>query len=175
LSLLDDPYLPTDSTAFYPKGIPILSFFTGSHEDYNRPSDDPDTLDYTGMRRIAAFGAAIVNDIVSNDVRPDYAEVQVTTNAGGSRDSLRAYLGTIPDYTTDLPGVAISGVRGGGPADKAGMQGGDVIVAFAGQTITNIYDYTYSLDAIKIGEPVDVVVLRDGERTTLRIVPEARP
>ena len=175
LSLLDDPYLPTDSTAFYPKGIPILSFFTGSHEDYNRPSDDPDTLDYTGMRRIAAFGAAIVNDIVSNDVRPDYAEVQVTTNAGGSRDSLRAYLGTIPDYTTDLAGVKISGVRSGGPADKAGMQGGDVIVAFAGQTITNIYDYTYALDAIKIGEPVDVVVLRDGEKVTLRIVPEARP
>ena len=175
LSLLDDPYLPTDSTAFYPKGIPILSFFTCSHEDYNRPTDDPDTLDYAGMRRIAAFGAAIVNDIVLNDQRPDYAEVQVTTSAGGNRDSLRAYLGTIPDYTTDLAGVKISGVRGGGPADKAGMQGGDVIVEFAGATVTNIYDYTYALDAIKIGEPVDVVVLRDGEKVTLRIVPEARP
>ncbi|MYF30703.1 MAG: M20/M25/M40 family metallo-hydrolase, partial [Gammaproteobacteria bacterium] len=175
LSLLDDPYLPTDSTAFYPKGIPILSFFTCSHEDYNRPTDDPDTLDYAGMRRIAAFGAAIVNDIVLNDQRPDYAEVQVTTSAGGNRDSLRAYLGTIPDYTTDLAGVKISGVRGGGPADKAGMQGGDVIVEFAGATVTNIYDYTYALDAIKIGEPVDVVVLRDGEKVTLRIVPAAGP
>ena len=175
LSLLEDPYLPTDSTAFYPKGIPILSFFTGSHEDYNRPTDDPDTLDYQGMRRIAAFGAAIVNDVVSNDERPDYAEVQVATSAGGNRDSLRAYLGTIPDYTTDLAGVKISGVRGGGPADKSGMLGGDVIVEFAGATIANIYDYTYALDAIKIGEPVDVVVLREGDRVTLRIVPEARP
>ncbi len=175
LSLLDDPYLPTDSTAFYPKGIPILSFFTGSHEDYNRPTDDPDTLDYQGMRRIAEFGAAIVNDVLSNEVRPDYAEVETTTNAGGNRDSLRAYLGTIPDYTTDLAGVKISGVRSSGPADKAGMQGGDVIVGFAGQTITNIYDYTYALDATKVGEPVDVVVLRDGERVTLRVVPEARP
>ena len=175
LSLLDDPYLPTDSTAFYPKGIPILSFFTGSHEDYNRPTDDPDTLDYAGMRRITDFGAAIVNDVVSNDHRPEYAEVEVATAPGGNRDSLRAYLGTIPDYATDLAGVKISGVRGGGPADKAGMQGDDVIVEFAGQTIRNIYDYTYALDAIKIGEPVDVVVLRDGKRTTLRIVPEARP
>ena len=71
--------------------------------------------------------------------------------------------------------MKISGVRGGGPADKAGMQGGDVIVEFAGATIANIYDYTYALDAIKIGEPVDVVVLREGDRVTLRIVPEARP
>ena len=176
LSLLDDPYLPTDSTAFYPKGIPILSFFTGSHEDYNRPTDDPDTLDYQGMTRIAEFGTAIVNDVVSNDERPDYVEVQVSAPAGGGdRDSLRAYLGTIPDYTTDIAGVAISGVRGDGPADKAGMRGGDVIVEFAGQRIANIYEYTYALDAVKIGEPMEVVVLRDGDRVTLRIVPEARP
>ena len=175
LSLLDDPYLPTDSTAFYPKGIPILSFFTGSHEDYNRPTDDPDTLHYPGMRRIAEFAAAIVNDVVSRAERPDYAEVQVATAAGGNRDSLRAYLGTIPDYTTDLAGVKLSGVRGGGPADKAGVQGGDVIVEFGGQRIANIYDYTYALDAVKIGEPVDVAVLRDGERVELTIVPEARP
>ena len=100
----------------------------GSHADYDRPTDDPDTLDYPGMWRIADFDAAIVNDIVSGKARPDYAEVQVTTAAGGNRDSLRAYLGTIPDYTTDLAGVRISGVRGGGPADKAGMEGGDVIV-----------------------------------------------
>ena len=175
LSLLDDPYLPTDSTAFYPKGIPILSFFTGSHEDYNRPTDDPDALDYPGMRRIAEFGAALVDDVASNAERPDYAAVQVTTSAGGNRDNLRAYLGTIPDYTTDLAGVKLSGVRGGGPADKAGMRGGDVIVEFAGQRIANIYDYTYALDAVKIGEPVAVVVSRDGDRVMLRIVPEARP
>ena len=174
LSLLDDPYLPTDSTAFYPKGIPILSFFTGSHEHYNRPTDDPETLDYEGMARISALGAAIVKDVLAGE-RLDYAEVESTSTGGGDRESLRAYLGTIPDYATDLAGVKISGVRSGGPADKGGMRGGDVIVEFAGQKIANIYDYTYALDAVKIGEPVDVVVLRAGERVTLRIVPEARP
>ena len=175
LALLDDPYLPTDSTAFYPKGIPILSFFTGSHEDYNRPTDDPETLDYEGMVRIAALGTAIVQDMVSAAERPDYREVQNAAPAGGGRDTLRAYVGTIPDYATDIAGVKISGVRGGGPADKAGMQGGDVIVEFAGNAIANIYDYTYALDAVKIGEPVEVAVLRDGEQVTLTIVPEARP
>ena len=175
LALLDDPYLPTDSTAFYPKGIPILSFFTGSHEDYNRPTDDPETLDYEGMARIAALGTAIVQDVVSAAERPDYLEVQNTAPAGGGRDTLRAYVGTIPDYATDIAGVKISGVRGGGPADRAGMQGGDVIVEFAGNAIANIYDYTYALDAVKIGEPVEVTVLRDGKQVTLTIVPEARP
>ena len=175
LALLDDPYLPTDSTAFYPKGVPILSFFTGSHENYNRPTDDAATLDYAGMARIAAFGGAILKDVVATAERPDYAEVQDTTSAGGDRDVMRAYLGTIPDYTTDLAGVKISGVRGGGPADKAGMRGGDVIVEFDGNAIANIYDYTYALDAVKIGEPVAVVVVRGTERVTLHVVPEARP
>ena len=175
LALLDDPYLPTDSTAFYPKGVPILSFFTGSHEDYNRPTDDAETLDYAGMARIAAFGTTILKDVVAARERPAYVEVQNTTPGGGDRDTLRAYLGTIPDYATDLAGVKISSVRGGGPADKAGMRGGDVIVEFAGNAIANIYDYTYALDAVKIGEPVAVVVMRGTERVTLHVVPEARP
>ena len=71
--------------------------------------------------------------------------------------------------------MKISGVRGGGPADKAGMLSGDIIVEFAGKAIANIYDYTYALDAVKIGEPVEVVVMRGTERVTLHVVPEARP
>ena len=73
-----------------------------------------------------------------------------------------------------MKGVKLSGVRAGGPADKAGLKGGDVIVEFAGQKIANIYDYTYALDAVKIGQPVEIVVVRDGQRVTLKITPEAR-
>jgi S1-C subfamily serine protease len=73
-----------------------------------------------------------------------------------------------------VEGVKLSGVSGGGPADKAGMRGGDIIVEFAGQRITNIYDYTYALGAVKIGQPIEVVVLRGGERITLTVIPEAR-
>jgi len=65
--------------------------------------------------------------------------------------------------------------RGGSPADKAGIRPGDVIVEFAGQKITNIYDYTYALDAVKIGVPVKVVVLRDGQRVEITVTPEPRP
>jgi S1-C subfamily serine protease len=114
-------------------------------------------------------------DLVQNPERPDYVRVERTKEESGTRETLRAYLGTIPDYVAeDVEGVRLSGVRAGGPADKAGMQGDDIIVEFAGQKITNIYDYTYALDAVKIGEPIEVVVLREGKRLVLTVIPEAR-
>ena len=174
LTLQADPYLPTDVTAFYPKEVPVLSFFTGGHEDYNRPTDDSDTLNYTGIERIAQLAHGIVLDLTNAAERPEYVQVERSQSEEGSRDTLRAYLGTIPDYTTEGSGVKLSGVRAGGPADKAGLKGGDVIIEFGGQVIANIYDYTYALDAVKIGEPVEVVVLRDGKRVKLRVTPEAR-
>ncbi len=174
LTLQEDPYLPTDVTAFYPKEVPVLSFFTGGHEDYNRPTDDSETLNFNGIERISDFAHGIVLDLISAAERPAYVRVERSQSEEGSRDTLRAYLGTIPDYTTEGTGVKLSGVRAGGPADKAGLKGGDIIIEFGGQEITNIYDYTYALDAVKIGEPVEVVVLRDGKRVKLEVTPEAR-
>ena len=172
--LQDDPYLPTDVTAFYPKGVPVIHFFTGSHEDYHRPTDTADKINYEGMERIAKFARGIITDLVDAPERPDYVKVGHSDQDTTGREQLRAYLGTIPDYTTEVEGVKLSGVRSGGPADKAGVKGGDVIVEFGGQQIKNIYDYTYALDAVKIGKPVDVVVLRDGQRVKLTVTPEAR-
>lgn len=174
LTLQDDPYLPTDTTPFYPKGIPVLAFFTGSHENYHRPADDTDTLNYEGLERIGRFARQLTLDLAKDGPRIDYAKVERTAGNAGSRDTVRAYLGTIPDYASDLAGVKLTGARGGSPADKAGLKAGDVIVEFAGQKIANIYDYTYALDAVKIGEPVKVAVMRDGRRLEVSIVPEAR-
>jgi hypothetical protein len=173
LTLQEDPYLPTDTTALYPKGVPVLAFFTGGHDDYHRPTDKPDTLNYEGTARIARLARGILSDL-GRAGRPAYVQVASTGPAGGGRASLRAYVGTIPDYAGEGPGVKLSGVRAGGPADKAGLKGGDVIVEFAGAKIANIYDYTYTLDAVKIGQPVPVVVVRDGQRVNLTLTPEAR-
>ncbi|MCH8872341.1 M28 family peptidase [candidate division KSB1 bacterium] len=175
LNLQDDPYLPTDATSFYTKEVPVLAFFTGSHDNYNRPTDDAGTLNYEGMERITKFAQNIILDLVKSSDRPDYVKVERTKSGGGDRETLRAYLGTIPDYVAEgTGGVKLSGVRAGGPADKAGLKGGDVIIEFAGQNITNIYDYTYALDAVKIGVAVKVVIVRDDEELTLTIIPEAR-
>jgi len=173
LTLQEDPYLPTDTTPFYPKNVPVIAFFTGSHEEYHRPADKPDTLNYEGLERIAKFAHALVSDLASGAERPAYAKVE-KKDGGGGREQLRAYLGTIPDYAQEVAGVKISGTRGGSPAEKAGLKGGDIIVEFAGQKIANIYDYTYAMDAAKIGQPVKVVVLRDGKRVELTATPEVR-
>jgi Tol biopolymer transport system component len=174
LTLQDDPYLPTDVTAFYPRGIPVLNFFTGSHDDYHRPTDTPEKINYEGLERIVKLARGLLTDTLAATQRLDYVKVASSDKSGGSRDNLRAYLGTIPDYATEVAGVKISGTRGGSPAEKAGLKGGDVIVEFAGQKIANIYDYTYALDAVKIGVPITIVVLRGGERLTIQATPEAR-
>ena len=173
--LQDDPYLPTDTTSFYPKNVPVLAFFTGSHENYHRPTDKTDTLNYEGTERIAKFAEQLTLDLVHSPQRPDYLKVDYAQPAIGGRESLRAYLGTVPDYAAEVQGVRLSGTRGGSPADKAGFKPGDVIVEFAGQKITNIYDYTYALDAVKIGVPVKAAVLRDGKRVEITVTPEPRP
>jgi Tol biopolymer transport system component len=173
LVLQEDPYLPTDVTAFYPRQVPVLNFFTGGHEDYHRPTDRPDTLNYEGLERITRFSKGLVLDLASSADRPDYVKV-ARSDTGGSRENLRAYLGTIPDYATEVSGVKISGTRGGSPAEMAGLKSGDVIVEFAGQKIANIYDYTYALDAVKIGQPVEIVVLREGRRVKVSATPIAR-
>ena len=174
LALQDDPYLPTDVTSFYVKNVPVLSFFTGAHEDYHRPTDTAEKINYDGIARVARFSKEIITDLAQMNERPDLVKVERKDSMGGGRETLRAYLGSIPDYTTDVKGVKLSGVRGGSPAEKGGLKGGDVIVEFAGQKIANIYDYTYALDAVKIGQPVKMIVERDGQRVTLTVTPEAR-
>ncbi len=175
LALQDDPYLPTDTTSFYPRHIPVLSFFTGSHEDYHRPSDTPEKLDFAGLERISRFAASMIQDLAESPERPDFARVEKTAQQeSGSRETLRAYIGSIPDYATEVKGVKLSGVRAGSPAEKGGLQGGDVIVEFGKQKVANIYDYTYALDAVKIGQPVEVVVERKGISTRLSVTPESR-
>jgi hypothetical protein len=174
LTVGDDPYLPTDTLTLNQAEVPSLDFFTGSHEDYHRPTDDAELINYEDLDRIVRFGTLVATKVINRDAAPDFLKVEPRTDSGGDRDSVRAFTGTIPDYTTEVEGLLLSGVIEGGPADEAGIQGGDLIVEFGGQTITNIYDYTYALDAVKIGVPVQVVVEREGELIEVTITPRAR-
>ncbi len=174
IQTVDDPYLPTDSTAFNSASVPTLNLFTGSHEDYHRPSDTAEKINFEDLSRVARFSALVTRKVANLDEAPDFVKVAPRTDQGGGRDTLRAFTGTIPDYTTEVEGLRLSGVIEGGPAAEGGLLEGDVIVEFAGQTITNIYDYTYALDVVKVGEPVKVVFERDGERHEIEIIPRAR-
>ena len=170
----DDPWLPTDSMAFNLAGVPTLSFFSGTHEQYHRPADDADLINYEDLDRIARFGALLARRVGGLDEAPAFVAVSQSPQQTGSRDTVRASTGTIPAYAAEVEGLMLGGVIEGGPAEEAGLRGGDVIVEFAGMTITNIYDYQAALDAIKVDVPVKVVYTRDGERIETELIPRAR-
>jgi S1-C subfamily serine protease len=144
-------------------GIPSLSFFTGTHADY-QPSDTPDKIDYEDLDRVVDFAVAIARRIEDTADAPAFTKVDQQLQQGAGRAGVRLFTGTIPDYSTEVKGLLLGGVVGGGPAEQAGLQKGDVIVEIAGQTIANIYDYTYALDVLKIGQPAKrVIYLRAGQ------------
>ena len=121
----NDSYLPTDATSFYLKGVPLLSAFTGVHQDYHTPRDTAE--------KIARFMALITSSLLTSESAPDYVEMERLGSTTG-RAALRAYLGTIPDYSQgDVAGVKLSGVTKGAPAEQAGIRGGDVVIELAGQ------------------------------------------
>ena len=172
LQRVSDPYLPTDSISFIGADVPSLALFTGSHEDYHRPSDDTAAINFPDLDRIARYGAEVAARLIAEPAPPDYVAVQRTAQPG--RAMTRISTGTIPDYGAEIEGLRLSGVMAGGPAERAGLQGGDVIVEMAGVAVGNIYDYMGALDLLKADEPAAVVFLRDGERRETRLVPVAR-
>ena len=174
LVVQQDPYQPTDVASFNLAGVPCLNFFTGTHADYHRPSDTADKIQYDGLDRIVDFAAAIVRRVEENAQPPAFAKVDQPVQSGGGRAGVRVFTGTIPDYATEVKGLLLGGVVGGGPADQAGLQKGDVIVEIAGQTIANVYDYTFALEILKIGEPAKLAYIRNGQRRETTLTPSAR-
>jgi len=173
LALQPDPYLPTDVATFNQAAVPSLNFTTGGHLDYHKPSDTADKINYDDLDRIVEFATAIAARIMETDQAPQFVKVEQSSQTI-SRTGVRVFTGTVPDYASDAKGLLLGGVIGGGPAERAGLQKGDVIVEIAGQTIANIYDYTYALELLKIDVPVKVVYMRGTERRETTLTPAAR-
>ena len=172
LRIQEDPYQPTDTTAIYPKGIPVLGFFTGVHDLYNTPGDDPETLNYEGIERIATLAGCLIDSVARAEARPAYVEIPMDRATNPDRS---VSTGTIPDYSAaDEPGMRISDVRKGGPADQAGLRAGDIIVEFDGMSIGDAGDYQRALAGAKPDVTVEIVVVRDGQRVALQITPVGR-
>ena len=173
LQPVNDPYLPTDAMSLNLAEVPTLALFTGSHEDYHRPTDDAETLNFPDLERIARYGAAVAARLVNVPAPPDFVMVERTGQQGGQA-MMRIFTGTIPDYSSEVEGLRLSGVMGGGPAQKAGLREADIIVELAGQSVANIYDYMFALDLLKVGQPASVVFTRGDERIETELIPEAR-
>jgi len=170
-----DGYGASDHQSFYMEGIPVLHFFTNTHADYHRPSDDWPRINADGLDRVAelttlvagrlaAGGAQTVNMTFLEQEQP--SAPSGSSSSGGYGD---AYLGSIPDMTPRDFGLRLTGVREGSPAELGGLRAGDVVVEFNGNEIGDIYAYTYALQDTKPDDVVEIVVERDGERVPLTV------
>ena len=171
LNLQNDSHIPTDTTSFFAKGVPILSAFTGLHPDYHSPSDTPDKINYEGIADCSNLYVRLIEGVA----RLDEMDYVAQAPPPKSRGRLRVYLGTIPDYSqTDRKGLLLSGVSKGGPADLAGLQSEDLVVELGGKKIETIYDYTDAISLLKAGRESKVTIIRKGKTLQLKITPSSR-
>ena len=172
-------YSSSDHTSFVTKRIPVLFFFSGLHSDYHKPSDT--------WEKINADSAAHLLDLVSNVAwrldnaadRPTFVSVVENPNPhegtpSGGGGGYGPYFGSIPDFGQTENGVRFSDVKPGSPAAKVGLQAGDVLIQFGDKPIKNLYDFTDALRRSKIGDKVQVTVLRDGKPVTATVTLEQR-
>jgi len=171
LTLNDDGFGPSDHSSFYSKQIPVLFFFTGTHNDYHKPSDTFDKINYNDEARILNLVARIVKDIDAADKRLTYTTAKSAPPRTGG---FRVYLGTIPNYADTNDGLLLDGVRDDSPAAKGGLKAGDRIVKIGNTDVKNVYDYTQALGEMKAGQEYVFEVMRGTERLTLKITPAAR-
>jgi hypothetical protein len=168
-----DGYGPSDHASFYGAGLPVLHFFSNTHEDYHRPSDDWPKINADGLDRVIELTARVAARVASGG--PDAVALATIVQeqpapSSGSSSGYGPYLGTIPDMTPRDFGLRLTGVREGSPAAVAGLQPGDVVVEFDGNPVADIYAYTYALQDKQVGDAVVIVVERAGERVTVTAV-----
>ncbi|MFC2135515.1 M28 family peptidase [Bacteroidota bacterium] len=165
LSLTQDGFGGSDHLSFTQKGIPVLFFFTGIHDDYHMPGDDVDKINSSGEEKVVNLVFDIAESVDKLTDRPDF--VKVERKAMPSRGRSKIKTGTIPEFSYQGTGYKISGTTDGSPAAKAGLLEGDIIIKFAGKQVDSIYDFMSAMSGISMGDTVEVVVLRGDEEITI--------
>jgi len=150
---------PSDHTSFYLSDIPVLHFFTGQHEDYHKPSDDAHLINYVGMETLSNYILAVVKDL------DGFGKLAFRTTKNESEETPRfkVGLGVVPDYLFDGKGMRIDGISEGKPAQKAGLQKGDIIKKLDTITITDMMSYMKALSTFEAGQKTKVTLDRKGE------------
>lgn len=147
---------PSDHTSFYNSDIPVLHFFTGQHEDYHKPGDDTDKLNYEGMETISAYIFEIISDLDDNGKLP----FRKTKNESEEVPRFKVGLGVIPDYLFEGKGMRIDGISEDKPAEKAGLQKGDIVIKLGDSLVTDMMSYMRALATFDTGDTTKVKVKR---------------
>ncbi len=172
---------PSDHQSFYEKDIPVFHFFTGLHNDYHRPSDDIEKVNYEGMARIASMVTELVSELATSETRPQFTKTTGYADVGRSRarngrpgqNSIqedvppRAVIGVV--LNLDSPAPTISTVNPDGPADQSGIVPGDEILQVDAESVASIRDLQAAIAKRKPGEVVKLKVKRGEEELEIEV------
>ena len=147
---------PSDHTSFYKKDIPVLFFFTGSHKDYHKPTDDADKINYIGELQIIKY----IQNIIAQTNKLEKISFTKTRETSTAKNSFKVSLGVMPDYTFSGSGVLVDGVSDNRPAQKAGIKTGDVLIQLGEYKFTDVQSYMGALNKFNKGETTNVKVMR---------------
>jgi S1-C subfamily serine protease len=157
------------------KKIPSLFFFSGLHSDYHKPSDTWDKINALSAARLLDMVASVAMQLANASEAPTFQAVaEDRPAAGGGGGGYGPYFGSIPDFGQTENGVKFSDVKPNSPAAKAGLKAGDIMIQFGDKPIKNLYDFTDALRRSKVGDVVEVKVLRDGQPVTASVKLEQR-
>jgi hypothetical protein len=157
---------PSDHTSFYLKNIPVLHFFTGSHIDYHKPSDDAEKINVEGEKEILELIIRLVENL---DKQPKLTFLATKNKSMGSARAFKVTMGVMPSYTSSEEGLKVDGVTEGKPAQKAGIAAGDVIVQIGSYQIKDMQGYMDALGKFEKGQVVPVKLKREKEIITLNV------
>jgi len=167
-------YSSSDHTSFVSKKIPVLFFFSGLHADYHKPSDTWDKINAPSAAKLLDLIADVTLQLASAGEPPAFQTVVEARPTTGGERGYGPYFGSIPDFGETTNGLKFADVKPGSPAAKAGLKAGDILIQFGDKPIKNIYDFTDALRRSKVGDVVEVKVLRDGQPITASVKLEQR-
>ena len=165
LKIIDDGTGPSDHTSFYNKGIPVLFFNSGSHQDYHKSSDDFELINFSGIREISEYVINIIHEL-NNFGKLNFRE---TVSEQPTVSRFNVSLRVMPDYVYEKEGMRADQIIKGGPADKAGLIDGDVIIKVGEYYIKDIYAYMNALSNFKDGDEIILVILRNGKEIEFKV------
>ena len=157
---------PSDHTSFYLKDIPVLHFFSGTHSDYHKPSDDESLINYPGEYRILNYMTQLISKL---DDKGKISFIKTKDESNEDAPRFKVTLGVVPDYAFDGEGMRIDGITEGRPAAKAGLKSGDIVVAIGENKVVDMMSYMKALGKFNKGETSIVTILREKKEIKLEI------
>lgn len=161
LKLVPDGFGPSDHASFYSKNIPVFFIHSGLHEDYHTPNDDVKYLNIEGMQQIAEYTYRLAYELATMTKTLTFTKSSTRSLSSGRSPKIKVKLGIMPDVSgASDDGLKVMGVTEGKPAQIAGIEAGDFIIAINHKPVKNIYDYTDALSALEPGSKATIKVLR---------------